>query len=79
MSRSPSQMRSSPGADGSTVEVPNPLWYGAIKPTLTTIAFRPTDGGQNLTLLQDKDIDAFTATPDINTVQMLSNMAGVNY
>lgn len=65
--------------DGSTVEVPNPLWYGTIEPALTTITFRPAGNATNVTLMAEKKIDVFTGTPDADIVQQLTDMPGINY
>jgi peptide/nickel transport system substrate-binding protein len=65
--------------DGSTIEVPNPLWYGHDKPTLTQITFRPTDDNQNVALLQNREIGVFTSGPDPETANRLAGSARVNF
>jgi len=64
----------------SLTEVPNPKWYGSTKPTLESITFKYiTDDTQDITALQNKEIDGFNIQPSLDIVQQLGNMPGVNY
>src|SRR5215475_6485235 len=67
-------------AQQSATFVPNPAWYGKDKVTLKTITFKYiTDQTQDLPALQNQEIQALDIQPDQDTVQQLSQMAGVNY
>ncbi|HEU0242074.1 MAG TPA: ABC transporter family substrate-binding protein [Micromonosporaceae bacterium] len=67
-------------AQQSATFVPNPAWYGKDKPTLKTITFKYiTDQTQDIPALQNQEIQALDIQPDQDTVQQLSQMAGVNY
>jgi len=64
----------------SLTVVPNPKWYGATKTTLDSITFKYiTDDTQDITALQNKEIDGFNTQPSVDVVQQLSNLTGVNY
>src|SRR5215475_3069341 len=64
----------------SATFVPNPSWYGKDKPTLKTITFKYiTDQTQDVPALQNQEIQALNIQPDQDTVQQLSQIAGVNY
>jgi peptide/nickel transport system substrate-binding protein len=64
----------------SLTEIPNPLWYGATKPTLESMTFKYiTDDTQDITALQNKEIDGFNVQPSLDLVQQLSNLPGINY
>lgn len=67
--------------DGSSLTVvPNAKWYGKTKTTLESITFKYiTDDTQDITALQNKDIDGFNTQPSADVVQQLSNLPGVNF
>jgi peptide/nickel transport system substrate-binding protein len=57
--------------------VPNPRWYGADKPTLDRLTYRfLPDQARTLAALQAKQINAFTAQPSQDLVDVLHGLAG---
>jgi peptide/nickel transport system substrate-binding protein len=57
--------------------VPNPRWYGADKPSLDRITYRfLPDQARMLAALQTKQINAFTAQPSQDLVDVLDGLAG---
>jgi peptide/nickel transport system substrate-binding protein len=63
--------------DTSIELVPNPHWYGAAKPTLSRITYRfLPDQSRMLAAVQTGEVDAFTAVPSQDLVDVLKGLAG---
>lgn len=63
--------------DTSIELAPNPRWYGAVKPTLSRLTYRfLPDQSRMLVAVQAGEVDAFTATPNQNLVDVLNGLAG---
>ena len=64
----------------SATFVPNTAWYGKDKPTMKSVTFKYiTDQTQDIPALQNQEIQALNIQPDQDTIQQVSQMAGVNY
>lgn len=63
--------------DRQLVLVPNGRWYGADKPTLNQIVYRfLPDQARTLAALQAGQVDAFTAQPTQDLIDVLHGLAG---
>ena len=63
---------------GTSIElVPNPRWYGAVKPTLSRVTYRfLPDQSRMLAAVQAGEVDAFTAAPSQDLIDVLKGLAG---
>lgn len=65
--------------DTSITEVPNPKWYGAVKPSLTKLVFRIiTDQTQQPAALQNNEVQALYSQPSADLVANTSKIQGVS-
>jgi peptide/nickel transport system substrate-binding protein len=59
--------------------VPNPQWYGAVKPVLERVVFRIiTDATQEPIALQNNEVQVIYPQPQVDLVQQVSNIPGVS-
>jgi peptide/nickel transport system substrate-binding protein len=64
--------------DTSVTEVPNPKWYGAVKPSLDKLIFRIiTDQTQEVPALQNNEVQAIYPQPNADLVSQADKIAGV--
>jgi peptide/nickel transport system substrate-binding protein len=65
--------------DTSVTEVPNPKWYGKVKPSLDTLIFRIiTDQTQEVPALQNNEVQSIYPQPNADIVQQVSALQGVD-
>jgi len=66
--------------DVSVSLVPNPNWYGKVKPSLDKVIYKIiTDQAQEIPALQNKEVNVITAQPNADIVQKVQGMTGVNF
>ncbi len=65
--------------DTAITEVPNPKWYGAVKPTLSKLIFRViTEQGQQVLALQNNELQAIYFSPTADIVQAVNRIGGLD-
>ncbi|MGC9669471.1 ABC transporter family substrate-binding protein [Planosporangium sp. 12N6] len=66
--------------DTAVEEVPNPRWYGHVKPTLDRLVFRTiTDQSAELTALRNNEVQAVYPQPTIDLVNSVKAERSVQY
>jgi peptide/nickel transport system substrate-binding protein len=66
--------------DTAVTEVPNPRWYGRVKPTLDRLVFRiVTDQSAELTALQNNEVQAIYPQPTADLVNSVKADQSVQY
>jgi peptide/nickel transport system substrate-binding protein len=64
--------------DTSVTEVPNPNWYGKVKPKLDKLVFRIiTDQSQEVPALQNNEVQAIYPQPNADIVNQVKQIQGV--
>jgi peptide/nickel transport system substrate-binding protein len=65
--------------DTSVTEVPNPKWYGKVKPSLDKLIFRIiTDQTQEVPALQNNEVQAIYPQPNADIVQQVNGLQGIS-
>lgn len=65
--------------DTSVTEVPNPKWYGKVKPSLDKLVFRIiTDQTQEVPALQNNEVQAIYPQPNQDIVTKVGSVPGVD-
>ncbi|MCW2648322.1 MAG: transporter substrate-binding protein [Pseudonocardiales bacterium] len=65
--------------DTSVTEVPNPKWYGAVKPSLDQLIFRIiTEQTQEVPALQNNEVQAIYPQPNADIVTQAGGLQGVD-
>jgi peptide/nickel transport system substrate-binding protein len=63
----------------SVTEVPNPKWYGKVKPSLDKVVFRViTDQTQEVPALQNNEVQAIYPQPNADITAQVGNLQGVD-
>jgi peptide/nickel transport system substrate-binding protein len=66
--------------DVSLTQVPNPKWYGKVKPSLDKLIFRIiTDQNQTLPALQNNEVQAIYPQPNLDIVNQTKTIPNVQY
>jgi peptide/nickel transport system substrate-binding protein len=66
--------------DTSVTEIPNPKWYGKVKPKLDKLVFRIiTDQSQEVPALQNNEVQAIYPQPNADMVNQVKQINGVQY
>ncbi|HEX6497819.1 MAG TPA: ABC transporter family substrate-binding protein [Micromonosporaceae bacterium] len=66
--------------DVSVTEVPNPKWYGKVKPSLDKLVFRIiTDQSQEVPALQNNEVQAIYPQPSQDIVDQVKALPNVQY
>ncbi|MCU1659856.1 MAG: transporter substrate-binding protein [Pseudonocardiales bacterium] len=65
--------------DTSVTEIPNPKWYGKVKPSLDKVIFRIiTDQTQEVPALTNNEVQAIYPQPNADITQQVSGIQGVS-
>jgi peptide/nickel transport system substrate-binding protein len=66
--------------DTSVTEIPNPKWYGKVKPKLDKLVFRIiTEQAQEVPALQNNEVQAIYPQPSADIVNQVKQISGVQY